>query len=516
MSGIVIGARTGSSDGLGGQYGVFYHAVPDGAAFTKSVWIDGLQQNAENRSNLALVNTGIVDDSPSVFQLDIYDGTTGMLVNSVTGLKVTARGWRQINGILGKYAPGTTHGYVRISKISGNNPFLAYGVINDGKAPGERSGDGAYLPATEMIHDPGTEELTEREVLEALYHATGGPNWRNRSNWLSAAPLSEWDGVFTDGNGRVTSLELGGNNLSGRIPAELSGLTHLQKLHLQVNELSGTIPPALGQLARLERIDLAANELSGRIPPQLGRLAHLQRLALHGNNLSGGIPAELGGLTHLQELSLAINDLSGAIPLELGGLTRLRWLNLSSNRLSGEIPAELGRMTSLQTLGLSHNRLSGAIPTELGRLAYLQKLILSGNELSGGVPAELGGLTRLQQLSLRQNELNGGIPNNLQQLSGLTWFDIRDTDICVPTDAAFQAWLGTIPTFLSSELVCDGTKRVFFSASSYDVKEGESVAVSVRLIDQTEYPVPWPSLFRPRRAVGRPPLTIRGFRRASP
>ena len=490
MSGIVIGARTGSSDGLGGQYGVFYHAVPDGAAFTKSVWVDGLQQNAENRSNLALVNTGIVDDSPSVFQLDIYDGTTGMLVNSVTGLKVTARGWRQINGILGKYAPGTTHGYVRISKISGNNPFLAYGVINDGKAPGQRSGDGAYLPATEMIHDPGTEELTEREVLEALYHATGGPNWRNRSNWLSAAPLSEWEGVFTDGNGRVTSLELGGHNLSGRIPAELSGLTHLQKLHLQVNELSGTIPPALGQLARLERIDLAANELSGRIPPQLGRLAHLQRLALHGNNLSGGIPAELGGLTHLQELSLAINDLSGAIPLELGGLTRLRWLNLSSNRLSGEIPAELGRMTSLQTLGLSHNRLSGAIPTELGRLAYLQKLILSGNELSGGVPAELGGLTRLQQLSLRQNELNGGIPNNLQQLSGLTWFDIRDTDICVPTDAAFQAWLGTIPTFLSSELVCDGTKRVFFSASSYDVKEGESVAVSVRLIDQTEYPVP--------------------------
>ena len=490
MSGIVIGARTATPDGRGGQYGVFYHAVPDGAAFTKGVWIDGLQQNAENRSNLALVNTGIVDDSPSVFQLDIYDGTTGMLVNSVTGLKVTARGWRQINGILGKYAPGTTHGYVRISKISGNNPFLAYGVINDGKAPGERSGDGAYLPATEMIHDPGTEELTEREVLEALYHATGGPNWRNRSNWLSAAPLSEWEGVFTDGNGRVTSLELGGHNLSGRIPAELSGLTHLQKLHLQVNELSGTIPPALGQLARLERIDLAANELSGRIPPQLGRLAHLQRLALHGNNLSGGIPAELGGLTHLQELSLAINDLSGAIPLELGGLTRLRWLNLSSNRLSGEIPAELGRMTSLQTLGLSHNRLSGAIPTELGRLAYLQKLILSGNELSGGVPAELGGLTRLQQLSLRQNELNGGIPNNLQQLSGLTWFDIRDTDICVPTDAAFQAWLGTIPTFLSSELVCDGTKRVFFSASSYDVKEGESVAVSVRLIDQTEYPVP--------------------------
>ena len=33
------------------------------------------------------------------------------------------------------------------SAASGNNPFLAYGVINDGPSPGERSGDGAYIPA---------------------------------------------------------------------------------------------------------------------------------------------------------------------------------------------------------------------------------------------------------------------------------------------------------------------------------------------------------------------------------
>ena len=60
-----------------------------------------------------------------------------------------ARGWRQINSILRNYAEGTTQGYVRIRKISGNNPFLAYGVINDGGSRGERSGDGAYLAARE-------------------------------------------------------------------------------------------------------------------------------------------------------------------------------------------------------------------------------------------------------------------------------------------------------------------------------------------------------------------------------
>ena len=148
MSGIVIGARTGSEGG-GGQYSVFYNAVPEGEAFSKVAWVDGLQQNQENRSNLALVNTGEVDESASVFHLEIYDGETGMLAETVVTRPIPARGWHQINGILGSYAPETRQGYIRIEKVSGQNPFLAYGVVNDGGAPGERSGDGAYLPARE-------------------------------------------------------------------------------------------------------------------------------------------------------------------------------------------------------------------------------------------------------------------------------------------------------------------------------------------------------------------------------
>ena len=60
---------------------------------------------------------------------------------------VDARRWRQLNSILATHAPGTTEGYVWIEQFRGNNPFLAYAVVNDGGAPGERSGDGAYLPA---------------------------------------------------------------------------------------------------------------------------------------------------------------------------------------------------------------------------------------------------------------------------------------------------------------------------------------------------------------------------------
>ena len=147
MSGIAIGARTASAGG-GGLYGVFYNAVPYGGAFVENAWVEALQQNEENRSNLALANTGEGDDSPGLFRLDIYDGATGMPATPLT-IQVPAGGWHQYNNILGNYAPGTTLGYVRVRKMEGANPFLAYGVVNDGGAPGQRSGDGAYLPGRE-------------------------------------------------------------------------------------------------------------------------------------------------------------------------------------------------------------------------------------------------------------------------------------------------------------------------------------------------------------------------------
>ena len=123
--------------------------------FTGSAWVDGLQQNEENRSNLALINTGEVDNQDIVFELDIYDGETAMMAKTVTmneeaNLVVPAKGFKQINQVL-RHAPGTTQGYIRIRRASGSsaNPFLAYGVVNDGGAPGQRTGDGAYIPARE-------------------------------------------------------------------------------------------------------------------------------------------------------------------------------------------------------------------------------------------------------------------------------------------------------------------------------------------------------------------------------
>ncbi len=140
MSGIMMGARTGSPDGRRGQYGLFYNGVPYGTASPTSAWIYGLQQNEENRSNLALVNTGEVDDSEITLEIDIYDGE-GDSEPRTRSVRLGPRRWRQLNGILGE----RRQGYVEVRKVSGNNPFITYGVINDGAKRGQRSGDGAFI-----------------------------------------------------------------------------------------------------------------------------------------------------------------------------------------------------------------------------------------------------------------------------------------------------------------------------------------------------------------------------------
>ena len=55
---------------------------------------------------------------------------------------------------------------------------------------------------------------TDRAALMALYNSAGGANWTNNANWGTTQPLNTWYGVFTDSDGRVNDLLLGGD---GRI-----------------------------------------------------------------------------------------------------------------------------------------------------------------------------------------------------------------------------------------------------------------------------------------------------------
>ena len=335
-------------------------------------------------------------------------------------------------------------------------------------APGEAAFQ-AWLGDIASNEGTGVEcgPLSNREILVALYDATGGPAWLLGDNWLTDRPLSEWHGVEVDDNGRVAALDLRRNNLAGSIPPELGSLAYVTDLKFTSNRLTGPIPPELGSLANVDYLDFFANGLTGSIPPELGGLANVRVLSLGGNwALTGHIPSELGRLTNLEYLHLGGNQLTGSIPPELGSLAKLDRLHLGNNRLTGSIPPELGSLTDLYILDLRYNELTGPIPPELGSLTNLFNLALYGNQLTGPVPPELGSLTNLFSLALFGNQLTGPIPPELGDLANLrnlhlssnaglsgpvpTEFTRLDrleaflamnTRLCAPSDAGFRDWL---------------------------------------------------------------------------
>ncbi|WP_419950199.1 leucine-rich repeat domain-containing protein [Candidatus Palauibacter sp.] len=274
--------------------------------------------------------------------------------------------------------------------------------------------------------------ITDRNILETLYHGTDGPNWARKSNWLTDEPLHAWYGVEADANGAVVGLELRNNRLRGEIPEELAWLLELEVLELGRNQLVGPVPPVAGNLGNLRVLSLDRNQLEGAIPPELGNLGNLRVLSLDRNQLEGAIPPELGNLAELQSLSIGSNRLMGPVPTELAGLTELADLNLPANRLTGTIPPALGDLPALRSLQLSDNGLTGVIPPELGRLANLQGLRLSNNELTGAIPPELGDLSSLKVLTLDRNRLSGAIPAELGNLAELQFLSVTHNELAGP------------------------------------------------------------------------------------
>ena len=158
------------------------------------------------------------------------------------------------------------------------------------------------------------DEMTERDILIALYDATNGDAWTNNSNWCSDADLSEWYGVYTDYQGRVMSIDLSSNNLTGSLPDEIGNLEVLWTLNLYNNELTGEIPVSIGKLTELRNLDLSQNQLTGGLPSELGNMQNLVYSYLSNNQLTGTVPESLGRLTSLEYMNFGKNMLSGDLP----------------------------------------------------------------------------------------------------------------------------------------------------------------------------------------------------------
>ena len=321
---------------------------------------------------------------------------------------------------------------------------------------------------------------SDRAVIEALYDATDGPNWIDNTNWKTASPLGEWFGVTTDTAGRVTRLQLPGNELAGPIPATLGELSLLRNLDLGIrwdaasqshkNALTGPIPPALGRLVNLAVLDLSANGLTGPIPAELGNLVNLEWISLGKNYLTGSVPSELGNLANLERLSLGWNGLTGPVPAELGSLANLRTLYLLFNPLTETLPESLAELSQLRRLDIS--RTGACAPADAEFQAWLAALDYFRGDTCNR-PPEAVGAAPAQTLA----EAGPAVG-----LSVADWFSDPDDDPLAYSAASTHA--GTVTALVSGDTIwlvpgSAGTSTVTVTASDPDgLSAAQAVAVT--------------------------------------
>ena len=305
-------------------------------------------------------------------------------------------------------------------------------------------------------------DLSDRDILVALYEATGGMAWTRNDNWLTDAPLEEWYGVHRVEDGRVVELGLSTNNLTGKIPSQLGRLSALAALALDNNSLTGPIPPELGRLSDLEFLHLGNNALSGPLPHQLGRLDNLGFLYLDHNDLTGLLPSTIVQLERLAGFRFEENA-----GLCAPGTARfVDWSHGVAgyagpfcNRAEIPVLETLYEATGGENWTNSDGWLGDrAVERWYGivrvdSVGFVTELDLSRNGLMGRVPSTLARLAQMTSLRIGGNSLEGRLPLSLVALL-LREFRYEDTGLCAPPDQLFRAWLNSIPSHHGTGVEC--------------------------------------------------------------
>ena len=126
-----------------GRAGLAYPGVAEEEGFTEAVYLCGLRQNAQDRSNVAFQNMGAPGEGAITLRTTVYSGERRHRAAVLEDVELEPGGFHQYSPVLGDVA----NGYVKVERVEGRAPFYAYGVINDQANSGRVvcvSGDGEF------------------------------------------------------------------------------------------------------------------------------------------------------------------------------------------------------------------------------------------------------------------------------------------------------------------------------------------------------------------------------------
>jgi hypothetical protein len=126
----------------GGAFGVAYPAAAKGGGARASALVPGLTRDASVRSNLAVVHLGGGSEIALSLSARLYDATTSEAVGNPITVTLQPGDWTQWSGVFDTAGvpAATTAAYAVVTRLSGDDTWLAYGVLNDAK-----TSDGSVL-----------------------------------------------------------------------------------------------------------------------------------------------------------------------------------------------------------------------------------------------------------------------------------------------------------------------------------------------------------------------------------
>ncbi|KAF4357557.1 hypothetical protein G4B88_026936 [Cannabis sativa] len=303
-----------------------------------------------------------------------------------------------------------------------------------------------------------------------------------------------WKGVYREYSntlGLLRVIDLSSNNLTGKIPQELTNLVELVQLNLSMNNLNDAIPMEIGNLKKLDSLDLSHNKLFGVIPTSLASISTLSLLDLSNNKLSGRIPTG----TQLQSFDASVyihnNGLWG--PPLTNSCVGDESPNGPQDHLGGDEDSEdwidmswlhkgiwvgfvigfvgvCGELQHLEILDLHSNSFIGTLPESIGEFQHLQIWDLHSNSFTGTLPKSISELQHLHTLSLDSNSFSGLITEvHFKKLSKLKRLSLYDNSLALNCNSTW------VPPFQLEEVSLMSCKLATICSSNCVEKERQAL-----------------------------------------